>query len=138
MSYQISVGITFPAQHAIRLDDGRMEPYHDHAWQVRVTVGCLELDRIETVMDFHALEAWLDQTVSPVRNCCFNDFPPFAHASGELAINPTAERIAWWIAQELGHRLPDRVSLVSVAVTESPGCQAIYFPPPPLPPLTYP
>ena len=58
--YEITVERTFAAAHAIRLPDGALEPMHGHNWRVRATVAAERLDGIETVMDFHDLQALLD------------------------------------------------------------------------------
>ena len=110
----------FSAAHAIRLYDGSIEPLHGHNWRVRVTVGRATLDEIGVVMDFHALHDQVEQILSPFRNRCFNDIPPFDR------VNPTAECIAEHIGTSL--QLPMSVRLESVEILEAPGCWAIYRP----------
>jgi 6-pyruvoyl-tetrahydropterin synthase len=126
--YEISVARVFAAAHAIRLPDGSLEPVHGHNWSVLVTVGSSRLDGIETVMDFHDLEQALDTALAKANNRHLNEVPPFVGPDGRLAVNPTAERVAWWIGQEIAAVLPRRVKLISVAVGEAPGCTAVYRP----------
>lgn len=126
--YQIQVDKIFAASHAIRLPDGELEPLHGHNWSVSVTVQAAELDAIDTVMDFHILASWLDALLATVHNRHLNDVPPFADEQGGLQVNPSAERVAWWIGSQIAGRLPDHVRLVSVSIGESPGCTAIYLP----------
>jgi len=126
--YEITVTAVFAAAHAIRLPDGALEPVHGHNWSVAVTVGSEGLDDIETVMDFHPLQAAVDQTIAPWVNGDLNTSAPFADASGELVINPTAERVAWAIAKGVAPKLPKPVRLISVSVGEAPGCTATYKP----------
>lgn len=128
--YEITVTTAFAAAHAIRLPDGSLEPVHGHNWEVALTVGRDGLDDIETVMDFHPLHAMLEQAVSLWVNGDLNRCAPFADADGGLRVNPTAERVAWAIAQSIGPRLPEPVRLLSVAVGEAPGCTAVYRPKP--------
>ncbi|MFA9479184.1 6-pyruvoyl tetrahydropterin synthase family protein [Phycisphaerales bacterium AB-hyl4] len=122
--YEITIERTFAASHAIRLPDGQLEPIHGHNWPVAVTVERDELDAIETVMDFHDLEAIVDKLVAAFHNRHLNDLPPFA---GE-AVNPTAERVAWWIGSQTAEQLPEGVRLQQARVGEAPGCWATYRP----------
>ncbi|MBN4061167.1 6-carboxytetrahydropterin synthase [bacterium AH-315-I18] len=126
--YQIQVDKVFAASHAIRLPSGELEPLHGHNWPVSVTVQAAELDEIDTVMDFHILEDWLDTLLASVHNRHLNDVPPFADEQGNLCVNPSAERVAWWIGSEIASRLPAHITLVRVSIGEAPGCTAIYLP----------
>lgn len=121
-SYHITVEAHFAAAHAIRLPDGSLETLHGHDWRVWVTVERAELDAIETVMDFHDLQALLETIIAPWRQQNLNDVPPFADGN----INPTAERVAWYVADRLIDALPEAVTLVDVKVEEAPGCIAVY------------
>ena len=130
--YQITVNRTFAASHAIRLYDGALEPLHGHNWPVEVTIAADELDAMETVMDFHILEQALDQLLAQVHNKHLNDVEPFR----SQGVNPSAERVAWWIGREITRCVnqastgkPDRnLRLHSVRVGEAPGCFAAFFP----------
>lgn len=124
--YEATVERTFSAAHAIRLPDGSLEPLHGHDWRVEVTVAAAELDDIETVMDFHDLENRVDEQLARVHNRNLNDVAPFSDGQGNLAVNPTAERVAWWLAESVSPGLPKSVRLVSVRIGEAPGCYAIY------------
>ncbi|MEX2387255.1 MAG: 6-carboxytetrahydropterin synthase, partial [Phycisphaeraceae bacterium] len=112
------------ASHAIRLPDGSVEPLHGHNWPVTVTVARDELDAIETVMDFHDLQAIVDPLLTAFHNRHLNDLPPFADGK----VNPTAERVAWWIGTQTAAQLPAGVRLTGVRVGEAPGCWAVYRP----------
>ena len=122
--YEITVSKVFAASHAIRLPDGSLEPIHGHNWPVDVTVAARELDSIETVMDFHILEKAIDGLLARVNNRHLNEVDPFIGCK----VNPTAERVAWWIGTEVAKTLPKSVALVSVRVGEAPGCAAVYRP----------
>lgn len=123
-TYQATITRSFDASHALRLHDGKLEPVHAHTWRVLVTVGADKLDEIDTVMDFHELEQQTDALITPLNHTTLNDHPPFSNTD----INPSAERVAWWIAHELDGRLPKGVRLVAVQVGEAPGCLATYRP----------
>jgi len=124
--FEITIARTFAAAHAIRLYDGSLEPVHGHNWPVEVTVAADELDEIGVVMDFHVLEQLVDGLVERLNNRHINEVAPFAGADGSLAINPTAERIAEWIGNEVAKGLPGHARLVSVRLGEAPGCTATY------------
>lgn len=126
--YEIEIHRTFSAAHAIRLDDGTLEPVHGHDWDVTVVVAADDLDAMEVVMDFHALGATLDALLVNVHNRHLNEVAPFADADRVLKINPTAERVAWWLGQEVARDLPKAVRLEKVTVGEAPGCTATYRP----------
>lgn len=122
--YDIMIEKVFAASHAIRLPDGSLEPVHGHNWPVEVTVSCDELDAIETVMDFHDLEKIVEPLIRRVHNRHLNEVEPFVNTQ----VNPTAERIAWWLATQIAKALPARVKLVSVKLGEAPGCYTTYRP----------
>ena len=124
--YEIIVESVFAAAHAIRLPDGSLEPVHGHNWPVTVTVAANELDEIETVCDFHLLQALLTDALAPWQNNDLNQCEPFIDGEGGLKINPTAERVAWAIAKQIKPGLPGNCTLVSVSVGEAPGCTAVY------------
>lgn len=127
--YQITVETTFAAAHAIRLPDGTLEPVHGHNWPVKVTVAADQLDDIETVCDFHVLQALVNDAIASWHNNDLNQCDPFTDNNGGLKINPTAERVAWAIAEKVRPGLPDNCRLESVSVGEAPGCTAIYLQP---------
>ena len=124
--YEITVESVFAAAHAIRLPDGSLEPTHGHNWPVKVTVAADELDEIETVCDFHLLQGLINDALAPWQNNDLNQCEPFTDGNDGLSINPTAERVAWAIAEKIGPGLPINCKLVSVSVGEAPGCTAVY------------
>jgi 6-pyruvoyltetrahydropterin/6-carboxytetrahydropterin synthase len=119
--FELTVERVFSAAHAI-LIGGVREPVHGHDWRVRVTVAGPELDAEDLLCDFHALEGSLDRVIAPFRNADLNRTPPFDH------VNPTAEAVARHIAHGVAADLPPGVRLAAVALTEAPGCEAVYRP----------
>lgn len=122
--YEVTVHRVFSAAHAIRLHDGSIEPVHGHNWSVEVTVASHQLDAIDLVMDFHELEKSVDGLVAEVHNRNLNEIKPFA----DHRVNPSAERVAWWIGTEVARQLPDGTQLRQVTVGEAPGCKATFRP----------
>ncbi len=121
--YAIEVTREFCAAHQLRLADGGVESLHGHNWHVTVRVESTNLDALETVMDFHALQAIVDQIVGPWVNRNLNNFPPF-----DRQWNPSAERVAEFIGRELAKQMSAMVRLAEVRITEAPGCVAIFRP----------
>jgi len=122
--YEATITKVFCAAHAIQLPDGTLEPLHGHNWEICVTVATQTLNEIEVVMDFHELEQLVDQIVARANNRNLNDLEPFAGGK----VNPTAERVAWWIGTEIAPRLRGGITLESVQVSEAPGCRATFKP----------
>ncbi len=118
--FEITTTRTFSAAHALRLYDGSMEPLHGHNWRVKVTVAAVALDSIGVVLDFHELERQVDCLLAPMHNADLNDVEPFRR------LNPSAENVAWHIAQSL--KLPTHVRLSSVEVWETDTNSAVFRP----------
>lgn len=122
--FEITINRVFCAAHAIRLPDGSLESLHGHNWQVHATVAAKQLDDLDLVMDFHVLAGIVDQLLAGVDNRCLNEVPPFS----EGRHSPTAERVAWWLGEQIIKQLPAAATLVDVTVSEAPGCTARYRP----------
>lgn len=119
--FEIAIERVFPAAHAIVMR-GERETLHGHNWVVRVVVAGHALDADGLLVDFHELERLLNAIVAPFNNANLNEAPPFDR------LNPTAERLAEHVGVEMARQLPKGVALVSVSVTEAPGCVATYRP----------
>lgn len=126
--FEITIERIFSAAHALRLPDGSFEPLHGHDWRVAVTVAAAQLDAMDTVMDFHELEATLETIIGPWRNANLNQSRPFAGPDGQLTINPSAERVAEQIGLGIAGTLDASIALIEAAVGEAPGCTARYRP----------
>ena len=127
--YRIRVTHTFNARHALVFPDGTAEPSHGHDWTLTVEVGSDTLDALDCVLDFHALEAALAKLVKPWHHGDLNTLPPFWDAvAGELARNPSAERVAEAVLDglmPLVAAIRREARVLSVSVTEAPGCVAV-------------
>ena len=121
--YELSVRAEFCAAHAIVIA-GQREPVHGHNWRVTATVAGNGLDADGLLCDFHLVEAALREVIGPYHNADLNRVAPFTD------VNPTAENVAKHIADGLAARLEGRLppgaAVVSVSVTEAPGCTATY------------
>lgn len=119
--YEVTVHDEFCAAHALVIA-GKTEPVHGHNFRVTVTIAGQALDASGLLCDFHAVERALTAVIDPFRDAYLNDCLPFDHA------NPSAERIARHIADQLTARLdlPRGVTVCAVTITEAPGCRATY------------
>jgi 6-pyruvoyltetrahydropterin/6-carboxytetrahydropterin synthase len=138
--FEVSVEAVFSAAHAL-LIGGEREPVHGHNWHVIATVAGPILDPDGLLVDFHVLERALTDITRRFHNADLNALPPFDR------VNPSAERVAQYIAYTLEDRLarvhslaptspttvgsaqpPGHPRVVFVRVTEAPGCSVIYRP----------
>jgi 6-pyruvoyltetrahydropterin/6-carboxytetrahydropterin synthase len=119
--YELSVERSFCAAHAL-LIGGEREPLHGHTWHVTLTVRGVGLDPDGLLLDFHDLEARLEEVIGRWHNANLNESEAF------VSTNPTAENVARRIADSMEAGLPRGVRVGSVHVTEAPGCRAAYFP----------
>lgn len=119
--YELSVEREFSAGHAI-LINGEREPVHGHNWRVQVIVAGPALDRNDLLCDFHDLERDVEKVIRRFDNNNLNAMPPFDR------LNPTAERVAQHIGEEVAKNLPGGVRLVKATVSEAAGCKATFMP----------
>jgi 6-pyruvoyl-tetrahydropterin synthase len=127
--FAIEVQTVFCAAHALRTP-GETEPFHGHNFQVTVKLVCQKLEATQTVADFQQVRQLLEALVAPWDNQTLNLLEPF-----RSRINPSAERMAEYIGQQLQGALgalPDApaamrgLKVVEVRLTEAPGCVAIW------------
>ena len=121
--FAIEIADHFRAAHQLLLPDGSFEPLHDHDWQVLLRVESSRLDAIDTVMDFHDLAAILRHTIEPLAG---RNLGETSVAAGGR--NPSAERVAQWIAVQVSARLPAEARLSFLRISEAENCWAIYQP----------
>jgi 6-pyruvoyltetrahydropterin/6-carboxytetrahydropterin synthase len=119
--FELVVDEEFCAAHAITLR-GQREPVHGHNWRVELCVCGARLDQDGLLCDFHLVQGLLRELLAPWHNRNLNAIDPFQR------LNPTAELVAWHIAERVGPHLPQGVEIRSVRVTEAPGCAAVFRP----------
>jgi len=117
--YSITVTTTFKAGHQLELS-GEIESYHIHDWAVKAALGGENLDNNGLLFDFNKLKKILDGTVSPFNDQKLEDLDCFK------GINTSAENIARYIYDNIKNSLPERIKLLYVEVTETPGWAARY------------
>ena len=110
----------FSATHQVRLRGGALEPVHGHDWRVRLHLVASELDEQDMVVDFLHAQAVLRSVLDRLHHT------DLAACSGLRGRNPTAERVAQYVYQQVeAGGLP---MIAAVEVTEAPGCVAVYAP----------
>ena len=121
--FQIQVTHEFCAAHTISIL-GTQEPIHGHNFVTTATIVGQALDADGLLCDFHTVHAILVEICNPFTNNNFNAVAPFD------TLNPSAENIAKYIADQLAARLDQTLApaakVYSVSITEAPGCMATY------------
>lgn len=117
--YTITVTTTFRAGHQLKTASAT-EPYHIHDWLVEAAVGGEALDDDGLLFDFNKLKKILEGIVCRLDGRKLEDLKCFEN------INTSAENIARYIYGSIKSRLPERIGLLYVEVTEIPGCRARY------------
>jgi 6-pyruvoyltetrahydropterin/6-carboxytetrahydropterin synthase len=123
--YKVSRDVWFSAAHQLRGHRGKCEALHGHNWRVSVTVCAEDLDDLGMVVDFKVLKTHMQTVLERLDHQMLNDVPPFD------VDNPSAERIARHVAEEVDRRLTDgRVTVERCDVWENDSSRASYILPP--------
>lgn len=117
--FSITVHTSFSAGHQLKFPAGP-EPYHIHDWQVDTVLAGENLDSSGLLFDFNVIKKILDDIVSPFNDRTLEDLDCFKN------INTSAENVAKYIFYSIKNQIPPDITLVSVEVTEAPGCKAKY------------
>lgn len=114
--------IEFAASHFLREYHGKCEALHGHNYRVRVYVSADELDSEGMVVDFVALKALMMEVIDArFDHRHINEIPPFD------TVNPTAENLARYFAEEIAQRLDDeRIRVSECRVWETARNCAVY------------
>jgi len=119
--YELHVNSRFAAAHNLRGYKGACERLHGHNWRVEAVLTAGKLDEMGMVADFRDLKKALGEILDDYDHRYLNELPQFEKA------NPTTENIARFIAESLAGKLPDGVTVRSIAVWESENCCARYI-----------
>lgn len=112
--FHLTIKSHFDAAHALVGYPGECRKLHGHTWDVECTIKGSKLDEVGILYDFKALKRDLNEILNRFDHEYMNDIPPFDQ------LNSTAENLSEYIFNELESKLPDHVTLESVAVWESP------------------
>lgn len=116
--YSVIVTTHFWASHQITLPDGSLEPVHSHNWSASAEIVSDRLDSIGMVIDFLVVKKQLDKIVANISGDRMLEKGLF------LKNNTTAEVVTKYIYDELEKKIPTGRTLLSVSVSEAPGCIA--------------
>ena len=123
--YEIRVTADFAAAHFLKDYNGKCENLHGHNYKVYAHVSGSELNEGGMLLDFAALKGALRAVCAELDHTNLNDMSVFCQ-------NPSAERIAKYIAGELLARVPElqsaRVKLSAVDVFETETSRARFIP----------
>ena len=119
-TYYLQVKEHFDAAHALIGYDGECKNLHGHTWDVEVEVKGTELDVVGIVYDFKDLKINLRSILDQFDHKYLNEVPPFD------GFNATAENLARVVFEQMTGLLPPQVSVVEVAVWESPIARLVY------------
>ena len=120
--YDLTVKDHFDAAHHLYGYPGECRNLHGHTWDVEVTVRSPHLDDIGIVYDFKDLKRDLAEVLGKYDHKLINEVEPFD------TVSPTAENLARIICEALSATVDPRVTVVEVAVWESPIARVGYRP----------
>lgn len=123
--YTVRVEARFEAAHFLREYRGISEPLHGHSYKVEADLegrgGGVDQDAI--AVDFVSAKRKLEALAKTLDYGCINDVPPFTE------VNPSAENIAAWFAEELQRAVADEGAIVvAVTIWEGPVNAVTYTP----------
>jgi 6-pyruvoyltetrahydropterin/6-carboxytetrahydropterin synthase len=120
--FEVFVRTQFSAAHRLKEYAGNCARWHGHNWDVRVTLGAEDLDRLGLAVDFRELKQALKQLLDELDHSDLNEYPPFA------GMNPSCEVIARHLYKELAkHFSGNTVRVLRVQVCETPNAGAVYY-----------
>jgi len=123
--FTIRVEARFESAHFLRSYRGEAEPLHGHSYKVEVELVSASrgLDGDAIAVDFVSSGQKLRTLAKKLDYGCINDVAPFDK------LNPSAENIAKWFADELARAVADEKAFVrSVTVWEGPFNSATWRP----------
>ena len=122
--YEITKTADFCAAHLLRGHPGLCGRLHGHNYRLEVVIRGRELDRLDMLVDFYALDEALRPILARVDHRNLNEIPPFD------TVNPTAEAIAAWFHRKLRPVVSEisggRASLAAVRLWETPDACVTY------------
>lgn len=122
--FEVTVEAQFTASHSLALPGGGREHSHSHRWNVSAVFRSNTLQPpMDVVVDFLEVQGILAHVGKSLEEShSLNNHPAFT------GVEPSTERVAQHIAQEI-QRISAAGSLLHcVKVTEAPGCSAAYYP----------
>jgi 6-pyruvoyltetrahydropterin/6-carboxytetrahydropterin synthase len=113
--YELKVISRFAAAHRLSMVGAKCENMHGHNWTIEVYLAGDRLDSAGVLMDFGIIKSRLREIIGRLDHQFLNELEMFAGRQ------PSSERIATYIAQELQKAITDpdvRISRVSAWESE--------------------
>ncbi len=111
--FEIVVKEHFSAAHRIDGYPGSCSNLHGHNWNVEMCLRIEKLNEIGMAFDFREAKKILSDVIQKLDHSFLNDNPLLENG------NPTAERIAMVIFDEISSRIADDIKIASITVWES-------------------
>ena len=118
--YEVVVEASFSATHQLRHPDGQLEPLHGHDWKAEARFEGPELDECGLLVDFNEAQGALKEVIQTLHRRHLNELEAFNR------LNPSAENVAHLIFDRMHATGLFDETLVSVRVSEAPGCVGGY------------
>lgn len=106
--FELKVSVPFSFEHQLKGFGEAFEKVHHHTWKVGVILNVEALDQRGVSVDFNQVKKDLTQLLEGYQGKLLNRVPMFAK------LQPTAEHIAMWAAEELSGKYPGLISGVQV------------------------
>ena len=119
--FEIVVKEHFSAAHRIDGYPGSCSNLHGHNWNVEMCLRVEKLNELGMAFDFREAKKVLRDVIQKLDHTFLNDNSLLAGG------NPTAERIAMVIFDEISLMLPKDVKIVSITVWESDSAAVKYL-----------
>lgn len=120
--YELKVITRFAAAHRLTMVGAKCENMHGHNWKIEVVLRGDRLNAAGVLMDFGDIKAILREIIGRLDHQFLNELPIFEGRQ------PSSERIAAFVAEQLQHELDASIACVSrVSAWESDDACATYI-----------
>jgi 6-pyruvoyltetrahydropterin/6-carboxytetrahydropterin synthase len=120
--FELKVVTHFAAAHQLTMVGSKCENMHGHNWKIEVYVTGEELNHAGILLDFGEIKAHLSEIIKKLDHKFLNELNYFSDG------NPSSEKIAQFVAEELQARIDNLSTKVSrVAAWESEDACATYI-----------
>lgn len=121
--FELKILTRFAAAHQLKMVGQKCENLHGHNWKVEVCVGGERLNEAGVLMDFGDVKRHVADIIQEIDHKFLNELEFFKNVE-----QPSSERIAVYIGQELQKKLDDPgVKVIRVSAWESDDACATYI-----------
>ncbi|WP_373497843.1 6-carboxytetrahydropterin synthase QueD [Desulfococcus sp.] len=121
--FELKILTRFAAAHQLKMVGQKCENLHGHNWKVEVCVGGERLNEAGVLMDFGDVKRHVAAIIDDIDHKFLNELEFFKSVE-----QPSSERIAVYIAQELLKRIVDPgIKVTRVSAWESDDACATYI-----------